>query len=70
MYLAAYSMGLGATGLTSFDDKIVAFFEPHARGRDDIFIVALGRTARIRSAATPVRIRKSSISKGRRNLLV
>lgn len=43
MYLAAYSMGLGATGLTSFDDEIVAFFEPHARGRDDIFIVALGR---------------------------
>ena len=45
-YLAAYAQGLGATGLTFYDDDVVSFFSPHARGKSAIFLVALGRSAR------------------------
>lgn len=54
MYLAAYALGLGATGLTFFDDEVVDFFSPHAEGKDAIFMVALGRAARVRSSLVPV----------------
>lgn len=49
MYLAAYTLRLGATGLTFYDDDVVDFFSPHAQGKDAIFVVALGRGARARS---------------------
>ncbi|MEE9164033.1 MAG: SagB/ThcOx family dehydrogenase, partial [Thermoplasmata archaeon] len=49
MYLAAYALGLGATGLTFYDDEIVDFFSPHAEGKDAIFMVALGKAVRVRS---------------------
>ncbi|MEE9325280.1 MAG: SagB/ThcOx family dehydrogenase [Dehalococcoidia bacterium] len=42
MYLGAYALGLGATGLTFYDDDVIEFFSPHARGKDAIFIVAVG----------------------------
>jgi SagB-type dehydrogenase family enzyme len=42
-YLAAYALGLGATGLTFFDDDVTAFFSPHAVGRSVMFHVAVGR---------------------------
>jgi SagB-type dehydrogenase family enzyme len=45
MYLCAYALGLGASGLTFFDDEVTAFFAPHAEGKSTIFVVALGRTA-------------------------
>lgn len=45
MYLAAYAQRLGATGLTFYDDDVVSFFSPHARGKSAIFLVALGRSA-------------------------
>jgi SagB-type dehydrogenase family enzyme len=45
MYLCAYSLGLGASGLTFYDDDVTAFFSPHAAGKSAIFVVALGRTA-------------------------
>ncbi|HKU28323.1 MAG TPA: SagB family peptide dehydrogenase [Candidatus Sulfotelmatobacter sp.] len=45
LYLAAYAQGLGATGLTFYDDDVVNFFSPHARGKSAIFLVALGRSA-------------------------
>jgi SagB-type dehydrogenase family enzyme len=45
MYLAAYAQGLGASGLTFYDDDVVSFFSPHARGKSAIFLVALGRSA-------------------------
>jgi SagB-type dehydrogenase family enzyme len=54
MYLAAYSLGLGATGLTFYDDEVTTFFEPHAQGKDAIFVVALGRAAKVRSTMVPV----------------
>ena len=44
LYLSAYSLGLGATGLTFYDDDVVEFFSPHAQGKDAIFVVALGRS--------------------------
>jgi SagB-type dehydrogenase family enzyme len=45
LYLAAYAQRLGATGLTFYDDDVVSFFSPHARGKSAIFLVALGRSA-------------------------
>jgi SagB-type dehydrogenase family enzyme len=46
MYLAAYALGLGASGLTFYDDDVVRFFSPDARGKDAIFVTALGRARR------------------------
>jgi len=46
LYLGAYSLGLGATGLTFYDDEVVQFFEPSAAGKDAIFVTALGATTR------------------------
>ena len=45
LYLAAYAQLLGASGLTFYDDDVVSFFSPHARGKSAIFLVALGRSA-------------------------
>ena len=42
-YLAAYALGLGATGLTFFDDDVTAFFSPHAAGKSVMFHMAIGR---------------------------
>ena len=52
LYLAAYAQGLGASGLTFYDDDVVSFFSPHARGKSAIFLVALGRSA-VRKSANP-----------------
>lgn len=52
-YLAAYALGLGASGLTFFDDDVTAFFSPHARGKSVMFLMAIGvpeRGARVRPA--------------------
>ncbi len=45
LYLAAYALKLGASGLTFYDDDVVNFFSPHARGKSAVFLVALGRSA-------------------------
>lgn len=45
LYLAAYAQKLGCSGLTFYDDDVVSFFSPHARGKSAIFLVALGRSA-------------------------
>jgi SagB-type dehydrogenase family enzyme len=45
LYLAAYAQKLGCSGLTFYDDDVVGFFSPHARGKSAIFLVALGRSA-------------------------
>jgi len=47
LYLAAYALGLGATGLTFFDDDVTAFFSPHAAGKSVMFLVAIGRRQRV-----------------------
>src|SRR5580658_1617616 len=43
IYLAAYAQHLGATGLTFFDDDVISFFSPHARGKIAIFLLAIGK---------------------------
>lgn len=40
--LAATAAGLGATGLTFFDDEVKRFFEPAAAGRQVMYLAALG----------------------------
>jgi SagB-type dehydrogenase family enzyme len=42
LYLAAYALGFGATGLTFFDDEVIRFFSPRTQGLAVMFLVALG----------------------------
>jgi SagB-type dehydrogenase family enzyme len=46
LYLASYALRLGATGLTFYDDDVIAFFSPHAENMSAIFLVAIGKSAR------------------------
>jgi SagB-type dehydrogenase family enzyme len=48
LYLAAYAQRLGATGLTFYDDDVTRFFSPHAEGKSAIFLVAVGKSAKLR----------------------
>jgi SagB-type dehydrogenase family enzyme len=48
LYLAAYAQGLGASGLTFFDDDVTEFFSPHSAGKSVTFLLALGKSARRR----------------------
>ncbi len=41
-YLAAYSLGRGATGLTFYDDDTTALFSPHGADMSPLLIVAIG----------------------------
>jgi SagB-type dehydrogenase family enzyme len=47
LYLAAYALGFGATGLTFFDDEVTEFFSPHAAGKSVLFLTALGHPDRV-----------------------
>ena len=49
LYLGAYALRLGATGLTFFDDDVTTFFSPHADGKSVMFLVALGKPLRRRT---------------------
>jgi SagB-type dehydrogenase family enzyme len=44
VYLWAQSLGLGASGITFYDDEVTAFFSPHAAGKSVMFVVVLGVT--------------------------
>ena len=46
IYLGAYALRLGATGLTFYDDAVIGVFSPHAEGKSVMFLVAVGRRAR------------------------
>lgn len=50
LYLAAYAQGIGASGLTFFDDEVTRFFSPHAAGKSVLFLMALGRRLRSEKA--------------------
>ncbi len=67
MYLASHAMGLGATGMTFFDDAVTAFFSPHAAGKSLMFLVGLGLTHQ-RNQVHPFRSRigvlKDSLARG------
>ena len=47
VYLAAYALRIGATGLTFLDDDVTTFFSPHAEGKSAIFLVAVGKAKRL-----------------------
>jgi SagB-type dehydrogenase family enzyme len=51
LYLAAYAQGLGASGLTFFDDDVTEFFSPHAAGKSVMFSIALGKSAKAKKAS-------------------
>ena len=42
VYLAAYSLGRGASGLTFYDDDTTKFLSPHAAGMSPLLMVAVG----------------------------
>ena len=46
LYLMAYGMGFGASGLTFYDDEVIEFFGPAAEGLSVMFLVALGRSVK------------------------
>jgi nitroreductase len=48
LYLGAYALGFGATGLTFFDDEVTEFLAPHAAGKAVLFLTALGHADRAR----------------------
>ena len=45
IYLAAYATGLGATGLTFYDDEVIDYLSPSAAGQSVMFLIAVGLTA-------------------------
>ena len=49
IYLAAYALRLGASGLTFFDDEVTAFFSPRAAGQSVMFLVTVGHPKRPQS---------------------
>ena len=67
MYLSTHAMGLGATGMTFYDDAVTAFFSPHAAGKSLMFLVGLGITHE-RNQVHPFRSRigvlKDSLARG------
>ena len=67
MYLSAHSLGLGATGMTFFDDAVTAFFSPHAAGKSLMFLVGLGHTGtpnRVRPFRSKYGALKDSLARG------
>ena len=67
LYIAAHSLGLGATGMTFFDDAITAFFSPHAAGKSLMFLVGLGCTGtpnRVRPFRSKYGVLKDSLARG------
>ncbi|HYB41778.1 MAG TPA: hypothetical protein VEL75_08420, partial [Candidatus Methylomirabilis sp.] len=55
LYLAAYAQRFGATGLTFYDDDVAAFFSSPGRGKDALFVTALGRSIQ-REPRMPIRL--------------
>ena len=67
MYLCSHALGMGATGMTFFDDAVTAFFSPHAAGKSLMFLVGLGRTAtpnQVHPFRSRIGILKDSLARG------
>ncbi|MFQ6026705.1 MAG: SagB/ThcOx family dehydrogenase [Dehalococcoidia bacterium] len=67
LYLCAHALGLGASGLTFYDEDVTNFFSPHARGKSAMFVVPLGRTGRpnrVRPFRSKIAITLDSLSRG------
>jgi SagB-type dehydrogenase family enzyme len=50
LYLGSYALGLGATGLTFYDDDVVRFFAQGAEPDSVLFLTAIGHAVRQASA--------------------
>jgi hypothetical protein len=61
IYRSAYAQGLGATGLTFFDDDVSNFLSPHAAGRAAIFLVAVGKPMKRKSQWGTVEFTENSV---------
>ncbi|MCH7789916.1 MAG: SagB/ThcOx family dehydrogenase, partial [Acidobacteria bacterium] len=67
VYLCAQALGLGASGLTFYDDEVTEFFSPHAAGKSTIFVVPLGmtdRVNRVRPFRSRVAVRLDALARG------
>jgi nitroreductase len=67
IYLAAYAQGIGASGSTFFDDAVTEFFSPHAKDKNTMIVVGIGKPAyKARSGKIlPVRLTREEQLKGR-----
>ena len=67
VYLCAHSVGLGATGMTFFDDEVVEFFLPHAAGKSVMSLAAVG-VPHVQNRVRPFRsltaVRIDSLARG------
>ena len=67
LYLAAHSLGLGATGITFYDDAVTDFFSPHAQGKSVMFVVPVGRRAaenRVRPFRSALGVKLDALARG------
>ena len=67
LYLSAYSLGFGASGITFYDDEVVEFFHPHSQGKEVMFVVTLGKTAeqnRVRPFRSRVAVKLDALARG------
>jgi hypothetical protein len=60
IYLAAYALGIGASGSTFFDDAVTEFFSPHASNKSTMIAVGVGIPA---YKANPGKILPTRLSK-------
>src|ERR687898_305167 len=60
IYLAAYALGIGASGSTFFDDAVTDFFSPYASNKSTMIVVGVGVPA---YKASPGKILPARISK-------
>ena len=66
-YLCAHSLGLGATGMTFYDDDVTEFFSPHSEGKSMMFLVALGeidKRNRVRPFRSRIGVLLDSLARG------
>jgi SagB-type dehydrogenase family enzyme len=63
IYLAAYALGIGASGSTFFDDAVTGFFSPHAAKKSNMIAVGVGVPAYNAKPGKilPTRLRKEQL---------
>ena len=71
IYLAAYALGIGASGSTFFDDAVTEFFSPHAEDKSTMIVVGIGKPAyKARSGRIlPIRLSREELLKMKLSVL-
>ncbi len=67
LYLCACSLGLGASGITFYDNEVTDFFAPHAATKSTMFVVTLGKTGRpnrVRPFRSRVAVKLDALARG------